>query len=234
MASELKVFPDKTAIGLAAADWFESVVAQNPGRVAVCLTGGSTADILYGRLSERPLPWERIHLFWSDERFVPPDDPRNNAGIAKRLLIDRVPIPQQNVHPIPVDTPDHVASAARYDADLKQFYGSEILDPKRPLFDVVLNGMGPDGHTASLFPGQPTLEERQRWCIPADPKLDPFVPRMTLTFPALESCRASVFIAAGAAKAEMLRRVWAGEDLPAARLKPLDRTIWFVDEAARP
>lgn len=232
MASELKVFLDKDAIGRAAADWFETILAQKSGRIAVCLTGGSTADILYGRLAERPLPWDRIHLFWSDERFVPPDDPRNNAGIARRLLIDHVPIPSENVHPIPVDASDNSASAARYDAELRKFYGADVLDPSRPLFDVVLNGMGPDGHTASLFPGQPTLEQKQRWCIPAEPRLDPFVPRMTLTFPALESCRASVFIAAGSGKAAMLKKVLAGEDYPAARLKPVGQVTWFLDAAA--
>jgi 6-phosphogluconolactonase len=234
MARDVQRYPDKAAVGQAAAGWFESEAAQNPGRVAICLTGGSTADILYGRLAELPLPWDRIHLFWSDERFVPPGDPRNNAGVAQRLLIDRVPIPPAHIHPMPTDSANPGEGAARYEAELKRFYGNDALDPARPLFDIVLNGMGADGHTASLFPGQPTLEERARWCIAAEPKLDPFVPRMTLTFPVLESCRASAFLVTGESKVDMLDRVLQGEDLPAARLKPLGSLTWFVDKAARP
>lgn len=234
MAGDMVVLPDKEAIGRAVADWFERALAANAGRIAICLTGGSTADILYPLLAERPLPWDRLHLFWSDERFVPPDDPRSNAGIARRLLVDRVPIPSENVHPVPVSAASAAEAAARYEDELRRFYGAGMLDPARPLFDVVLNGMGDDGHTASLFPGAPALDERQRWCVAAEPGKDPFVPRITLTYPALESCRASAFIVTDGGKAAMLRRVLAREDLPAARLKPRGALTWFVDEAARP
>jgi 6-phosphogluconolactonase len=232
MAADVKIFPDRAALGRAAADWFEAVVAENPGRIAICLTGGSTAETLYGLLASRPLPWQRMHFFWSDERFVPLGDPRNNAAIARRLLLEKVPVPAAHIHPMPVSVAGNQESAARYDAELKRFYGADVLDPARPLFDLVLNGMGYDGHTASLFPGQPTLEERTRWCIAAEPKHDPFVPRMTLTFPALESCRASGFFVTGAGKAERLKQVLAGADFPAARIKPKGRLTWFVDRAA--
>jgi 6-phosphogluconolactonase len=171
-------------------------------------------------------------VFWSDERFVPDSDPLSNARMARLALLDHVPIPPGHVHPIPTATAGPEDSAQLYEGELKRFYGADTLDPARPLFDLVLNGMGDDGHTASLFPGSPALAERDRWAVAAEAGMDPRVPRVTLTFPVLESCRASVFLVSGAGKRETLRRVLSGEDLPAARLKPQGPLIWFADEAA--
>ncbi|BCJ91490.1 6-phosphogluconolactonase [Terrihabitans soli] len=231
-AAELKIFPDKDALARGAADFIAARVLDNPGRVALCLTGGSTPEGMYKVLATKPLPWERIHIFWGDERFVPAGDPLSNARMTMRALLDKVPVPDAHIHPIPTETSGPEESAALYEKALKSFYGAEVLDPSKPLFDVVLNGMGDDGHTASLFPGAPQLNERLRWVVAAEPGMEPRVKRVTLTFPVLESCRSSLFLVAGAGKAAMLKKVLAGEDFPAARLKPRGDLSWFVDTAA--
>lgn len=220
------------ALARAAMDWFIATVEENPGRVAVCLTGGSTPERLYRLLAAHDLPWERVHVFLSDERFVPPSSELSNMAMARRALLDHVAIPPENVHAIPTETASPEESAALYEQELKRFYGADVLDPARPLFDLVLNGMGDDGHTASLFPGAPALEERTRWAVAAEPGMDPRVPRVTLTFPVLESCRASGFLVSGEKKAAVFQRVRAGADLPSGRLAPLGRVTWFIDRAA--
>jgi 6-phosphogluconolactonase len=223
---------DADALARAAEQWFIETVRSGGERIAVCLTGGSTPERLYRLLQAVDLPWERIHVFLSDERFVPPDDPRNNMSMARRALLDHVAIPAGNVHAIPTEASSPEESARLYEAELKAFYGADLLDPARPLFDLVLNGMGDDGHTASLFPGSPALVEAERWAVAADAGMEPHVPRVTLTFPVLESCRASGFLVSGASKAVALDRVRKGEHVPAARLKPVGRLTWFIDRAA--
>jgi 6-phosphogluconolactonase len=223
---------DADALARAAMDWFIATVQDNSGRIAVCLTGGSTPERLYRLLAAHDLPWQRIHVFLSDERFVPPSSSLSNMAMAHRALLDHVAIPAENVHAIPTETASPEESAALYEQELKRFYGAEELDPARPLFDLVLNGMGDDGHTASLFPGSPALAERSRWVVAAEPGMEPRVPRVSLTFPVLESCRASGFLVSGAGKAATFRRVRGGDDLPSARLAPVGRLTWFIDRAA--
>jgi 6-phosphogluconolactonase/glucosamine-6-phosphate isomerase/deaminase len=138
------------------------------------------------------------------------------------------------VHGIPVSG-SPTDAALEYEQGLKAYYGAETLAPTRPLFDVVLLGMGPDGHTASLFPGKPALAEAYRWVVEVPvPGLNPMVPRVTLTYPALNSSRSVAFVAAGPDKTAMMRRVLGGEqDLPSARIAPVGELVWFVDHAAR-
>jgi 6-phosphogluconolactonase len=220
------------------AQWVTDLACATPGRFAIALSGGSTPKRLYQLLAAPPLreamPWERLHLFWGDDRFVPWDNPNSNYAMARDAMIAHVPIPLENVHGIPFGG-DLAAASAQYEATLKDFYGADRLDAARPLFDVVLLGMGPDGHTASLFPGKPALAVRDRWTagVP-EPGLTPFVPRVTLTYPALESARSVAFVAAGADKTAMMRRVLGGErELPSARVAPVGELVWFVDRAAR-
>ncbi len=157
-----------------------------------------------------------MHWFIGDDRFVPADDPLNNMGMARRLLLDRVDAPPGNIHPMPTDAGSPEAAAQRYQDALKRFYGAEQLDPARPLFDLVLMGLGSDGHTASLFPHSPALDETERWVVGiAMSGLEPFVPRVTLTFPALASTREMLFLVNGQGKREILGRVLSGDDLPA-------------------
>ncbi|MGY2938312.1 hypothetical protein ACVWZ6_007914 [Bradyrhizobium sp. GM6.1] len=143
-------------------------IAANPGRIAICLTGGSSPKRLYQLLGSEAwrekIPWERVHWFIGDERFVPESDPLNNMAVARATFLDRN-APSGHVHPIPTTADDPDQSAEAYARELQAFYGAESLDPARPLFDMVLMGAGPDGHTASLFPGYPAIEEMGGWVV---------------------------------------------------------------------
>src|SRR5262249_28498438 len=147
----------------AVADWLCGKAIASSGRFAVCCSGGSTPRRLYELLAQPPVakafPWSRVHWFWGDERFVPHDRPDSNYGMVRALLLSKVPIPAGHIHPVPVDglTPQQGADA--YEKILRDYCGAEALDAGRPLFDVTLLGVGDDGHTASLLPGDPALEE---------------------------------------------------------------------------
>lgn len=216
-------------------------ISENPGRVAICLTGGSSPKQLYQLLGTDPwrsrIPWQRVHWFIGDERFVPADDPLNNMNVARKTFLDRC-APASNIHPIPTSTADPTdpdRGAALYEGELKAFYGADDLDPGRPLFDLVLMGVGPDGHTASLFPGDPLLDEVRRWVVGVHKaNVEPFVPRITLTLPTLACCREMLFEVAGSDKRAILTRVFAGENLPATRARSSGETVWLVDQAALP
>ena len=208
-------------------------------RAAVCLTGGSSPLGLYRLLAEEPLrsevPRARVHWFMGDDRFVPESDPLSNMGAARRAFLDRVSAPPQNIHPIPIAANDPDDAARRYEDELKRFYGADRLDPGRPLFDIVLMGLGPDGHTASLFPNSPALEEKQRWVVGvAKAGMEPFVPRVTLTFPALAATREMLFLIDSADKRQIVARVFAGEDLPAHRAYAQGDLVWLIVRAAAP
>jgi 6-phosphogluconolactonase len=235
---ELAVVENASALAEAAARRLIDRVARKD-RAAVCLTGGSTPEGLYRLLGEDPwrgeVPWDRVHWFIGDDRFVPESDPLSNMGMARRLFLDRVRAPRRNVHPIAADANYPEGAARLYEDDLKEFYGADRLDPTRPLFDIVLMGLGGDGHTASLFPQSPALDETQRWVLGiAKAGMEPFVPRVTLTFPALASTREMLFLVDGAHKRAILSRVLAGEDLPAHRAYSDGDLVWLVDRAAVP
>jgi 6-phosphogluconolactonase len=242
-AGERKIITvaDPAALAKAAAERVIAGIAAHSGRVAICLTGGSSPKALYELLAtpeyRSRIAWDRVHWFIGDERLVPRKDPLHNMSMARQAFLDRC-APAANVHPIPTDTADLKdpdVSAALYENELMAFYGAEQLDPKRPLFDLVLMGVGPDGHTASLFPGYPAVEETGRWVVGV-PKanVEPFVPRVSLTLPALASCREMLFEIAGSAKRAILTRLFAGENLPSNRARSLGETVWLIDQAALP
>lgn len=229
---------DPAALANTAADRLVARIGANSGRVAICLTGGSSPKQLYQLLTTDAwlsrIPWDRVHWFIGDERFVAADDPLNNMGVARRIFLDRC-APAANIHPISTDTVDPDEAARRYESELKSFYGANELDAARPLFDVVLMGVGPDGHTASLFPGYPAIEETKCWVVGVpQAHVAPFVPRVSLTLPALNSCREMLFELSGADKRAILTRVLAGENLPANRAHSISETIWLIDKAALP
>jgi len=181
------------------ARWLCSLARDSDRAFAVCLSGGSTPKRLYECLATPEIasrfPWNRAHWFWGDERFVPHDHPDSNFRMANEAFLSRVPVPDDNIHAVPTEglSPEEAASA--YETTLKRFYGSQKLAPERPLLDVTLLGIGDDGHTASLFPGQPALHETRRWAVAViGAKSEP---RVTLTYPALESSRDVAFMATG-------------------------------------
>jgi len=234
--ARVEVAKDPETLAHRVAQWITDLAASSRGRFAICLSGGSTPRRLYQLLGDAPyrdaLPWDRVHWFWGDERFVPWDHPDSNYGMVQAAMLARVPAPLQNIHGIgTASTPPDAARA--YERVLKSYYGAEALDPARALFDVEILGLGPDGHTASLFPGTSVLEERDRWVaevIGARAEA-----RITLTYPVLESSRHSAFLVTGREKREMLVRALAtDETLPAARVNPVGDLTWFVDEAAAP
>jgi 6-phosphogluconolactonase len=236
--TEVIAIADPAALAKAAAERIVTRIAANSGRVAICLAGGSSPKQLYQLLATEAyrsqIPWDRVHWFVGDERLVPAADPLSNMAMVRGAFLDRC-APAANIHPIPIDSADPKEAAHRYEHELKSFYGADELDLARPLFDVVLLGVGPDGHTASLFPGYPAVEETKRWVIEVpEAHVEPFVPRVTLTLPALGSCREMLIEASGAAKRPILTRVFAGEDLPAQRARSTGETVWLVDAAALP
>lgn len=236
-APELTVLDDASAVARHAAGWLAEKLSSGSQAVAVCLSGGTTPRTLYNTLAQTPyreaMPWARIHWFWCDERFVPATDERSNYHMVQKLLFERVPVPRERIHRIRTEGGSAAAAAAAYEEELRRFYGAGTLEPERPLFDLALLGVGEDGHTASLFPGSPLLEERARWvaCLTGAGA----VPRVTLTYPVLESSRDVAFLVTGAGKRAIMQRIVEGEaELPAAGLQPVGRLHWFLDRAAAP
>ena len=225
---------DSAAIAQHVAGWLTEKALAAQGRFAICLSGGSTPKTLYGLLASEPFkerfPWDRSHFFFGDERFVPPDHPDSNEGMARKALLNHVPLPAAQIHAWPTDTTPEDC-AARYARTLQDFYGAHTLDPARPLFDVNFLGLGEDGHTASLFPGVAALQERSAWTaavIGAKPE-----PRLTMTYPVLDSSRVAAFLVAGAGKKAMLERALARDPaLPAVGVRPAGDLVWFTDRAA--
>jgi len=234
MIGRIEVLPDPLALARHVAEWMTAAALAATGPFRVSLSGGSTPKTLYGLLASDEFrgrfPWPRVSWYWGDERFVPYDDPESNYRMTREAMLAKAPVPPENIHPVPADgTPDDAAS--RYERTLQAAYGATVLDPARPLFDITLLGLGPDGHTASLLPGEQVLDERTRW-VAAVSHGRPEV-RITMTYPAIESSRYVAFLVAGQEKAAMLGAISAGDSqVPAARVKPVGELIWFVDRAA--
>ncbi|HEY1753619.1 MAG TPA: 6-phosphogluconolactonase [Caulobacteraceae bacterium] len=233
-AGRIEVLADPPALATRVAEWMTEAALAGPAPFRICLSGGSTPKRLYALLGSPPFverfPWAKAAWFWGDERFVPYDDPASNYRMAREAMLAKAPVSSASIHPMPTDgEPD--AAARGYERTLKDAYGAEALDPARPLFEIMLLGLGPDGHTASLLPGDPVLGERSRW-VAAVAHGRPEV-RITLTYPAIESSRRVAFLVEGAQKAAILAAVRGGaSDVPAARLRPAGEITWFVDAAA--
>ena len=203
---------------------------------AICLSGGQTPRALYTCLAADPfraqMPFARIQWFFGDERFVPRDDPRNNAGMANEQLFRQASIPGINIHPMQTVDCTLDEAARSYEAELASFYGANVLAPDRPLFDLVLLGLGEDGHTASLFPGSQQLKVKDRWVAPVATS-DPA--RLTLTLPALASARHLAFLVSGESKRGILKKMLAGDPtIPATQVRPAGAVHIFADVSAAP
>ena len=235
MNGRIETLPDPAGLARRVADWMTSAALAATGDFRVSLSGGSNPKTLFTLLASDPFigrfPWSRVSWFWGDERFVPYDHPESNYRMTRETMLAKAPVPPANIHPVPADgTPDD--AAARYERTLQAAYGAAVLDRARPMFDITLLGMGPDGHTASLLPGEPVLEERERW-VAAVSHGRPEI-RITMTYPVIESSRRVAFLVAGKEKAAIFKTIRAGgSDVPAARVKPVGgELIWFVDRAA--
>jgi 6-phosphogluconolactonase len=242
MSPTIRIFPDAEAVSRGAAEEFvrrarEAVAAR--GRFAVTLSGGSTPKRMFEMLAEAPsrnqVEWAKVHVFWGDERSVPPDHPDSNYRMANEAMLSRLPIPAAQVHRIEAERADRDAAARDYQAVIARTFG---VDPsgEPPAFDLVLLGMGPDGHTASLFPHTTALGETKRWVVVN------FVPkfntdRVTLTLPILDRAREVLFLVAGPDKAHPLAEVLEGPPdparLPSQSIRPSPGELfWFVDRLA--
>jgi 6-phosphogluconolactonase len=230
-----RLFDDAETLAHGVAEWLCGLAQASNRAFAISLSGGSTPRRLYECLAAPPIaarfPWSRVHWFWGDERFVPHDHPDSNYRMARIALLSRASVPKDNIHAVLTEGLSPEQSAAAYETTLKRFYGAHKLAPDRPLFDVTLLGIGDDGHTASLFPGQAALRETQRWAIAViGAKSEP---RITLTYPALDSSRDVAFVVTGKEKRNAVARAQAGDRAtPAAGVRPVGRLHWFTDRAA--
>jgi 6-phosphogluconolactonase len=208
---------------------------RHHGRCSLVLSGGNTPRTLYWLLASKhrdQVPWPQVHVFWGDERFVPPDDPASNYRMARESLLDHVPLAAANIHPMPTGSRTPAAAARDYERTLRAEFGSD-----RPRLDLVLLGLGEDGHTASLFPRAPALKETTRWVVAVTAPVEPLT-RLTLTLAALASAARIFVLVSGASKAGALEHVLnpaADPDAyPAAALRsPGLGVTWWVDRAAR-
>src|SRR3984885_270352 len=236
MPTEIRTFPDPPALFQSAAQEFLTLAKsaiQIRGRFAVALSGGSTPKTLYALLATMPeIPWEKIYLFFGDERDVAPDDPESNYRMVKEALLSKAPIPKENVFRVRTEVKDAETAALEYEEAIKRFFG--LKSGEFPRFDLIFLGMGPDGHTASLFPGSPAASETHR--IVVANWVEKFKTyRITFTFPVLNNAACVTFLASGHDKAPMVHEI-LGEnrkDLPSAQVHPTNgRLVWLLDSAA--
>jgi 6-phosphogluconolactonase len=233
IAGDMDVVKDASALAARAAAIIAECLKTARAPYRVVLSGGSTPRATYARLAEMDIDWSCAELFFGDERFVPPDHKDSNYRMVHDTLLATGKVQPRKLLAIPTDgTPQ--SAADRYDETLRQQYGAGTLEPGVPLFHLTLLGLGDDGHTASLLPGQPVLRERHRWAaaVPAGRS----EPRITLTYPALNASERILFLVSGAAKRDALAQIRGGGarggELPAGGIKPQGKVLWLVDAAA--
>lgn len=234
----IAIYPDLDTISHQAAAYIvriarEAIVIR--GRFTLALSGGNTPKKLYSLLATEPyssqIDWQLVDIFWSDERCVPPDDPESNYRMAQEVMLSHLSIPVAQVHRMPADRPDRDAASLDYTRDMQRVFGANGI----PEFDLLQLGMGPEGHTASLFPHQPSLHETQRLVMPVSvPKPPP--DRLTFTPPILNAARNVLFLVTGADKVNALHAVIEGlpnpDEYPAQIVRPPNGEVtWMVDSA---
>ena len=240
MSADVRIVADPAALFEAAAEEFaglaDSAVAKN-GRFTVALSGGSTPKSLYGLLAahyRERLSWDRMFFFWGDERHVPPDHPESNYRMAFEAMLSKVAVPAGNIFRVPAENPDATVAASQYEQTLRDFFKAPV--GAVPRLDLVLLGMGPDGHTASLFPGTTALQETSRLVVAN--WVEKFkTQRITLTLPVITAAAAVTFLVSGSDKAATLKEVLEGkqppERFPSKLIRPTSaRLVWMVDQAA--
>ena len=209
-----------------------SAAIRDHGKFTVALSGGSTPKSLYSVLARSALPWDKIFFFWSDERHVPPDHPESNYRMAKEALLSKVPVPPENIFRVRAEEKDANVVAKYYEEALRSFFG--LRPGEFPRFDLILLGLGPDGHTASLFPNTAALNETKLLVVAN--WVEKFkANRITFTYPVLNNAACVIFLVSGADKADMVRTVLEDgrADLPSQRVHPVNgRLLWLLDKGA--
>ena len=235
--THLHRFPTPEALSAGAASFILDLAQKamrDRGRFAWALSGGRTPENLYRLLSKPPyrdkMPWQNTLVFWSDERCVPPDDPQNNALMAEKALLDKVGIPASNIFRVPTDLAPEEA-ARQYERTLR-----EVFEAEAPRFDLIMLGVGADGHTASLFPGTQALRERTRWVCENFVETQRMY-RITFTFPLLNQARCILFLVSGKDKANILKEIrradLPADAYPARMVRPEHGEVnWYADEDA--
>ncbi len=235
----IAIYDDKHILSQHAAEYIMRIAKESidlHGRFTIALTGGTTPGEAYSLLASEPIrsqiDWQRVYIFWGDERCVPHTNPESNYYLAQQVLFDKVAIPKSQIHPVPADQPDRDAASQAYTVELHQAFGTNGV----PSFDLIHLGMGPEGHTASLFPHQASLHEKHRLVMPVSvPKPPP--DRLTFTPPLLNAARNVLFLVTGSEKADALHAVLEGEyqpnEYPAQIVHPTNgEVVWMVDRAA--
>ena len=231
---KLEVLPDKKALAeraLVIVLEKIQVAIQDRGLCTIALAGGSTPKSLYEAIATHNLPWNKIHLFWGDERYVPPEHPDSNQGMVRRSWLTRVNFPSDNIHPMPTGAEDPNLDAEAHENELVKFF--QVTAGKFPVFDIVLLGMGDDGHTASLFPHTEALSVTDRLVTVGNKDGQP---RLTFTAPLINNARCVIFLVAGANKRPAKEQVFADQadpmTYPARLIQPTGELWWLLDRAA--
>jgi len=237
MKPEIKIFPDKKTLIQESSAYIAGIIQQSlkeQNRCTFVLAGGSTPKSLYETFAsekfKEAIEWNKVHLFWGDERCVPPDHHDSNYRMTKEALIDHINIPQENVHRIPAEN-EPADTAREYEKTIKIFFGNTS---QLPAFDIILLGIGEDGHTASLFPGTQALEEKKRWVTEVYvPKIDTY--RITFTYPVINNGKNVIFLVSGKTKSDVVRKILNKEELkyPAAKVIPENGAfVYLLDKDA--
>lgn len=237
MKSNVRVCADLAEMSRQAAEGAASILteaARAAGTCSIVLSGGSTPRLFYRQLASDfrdRIPWASLQIFWGDERYVRPEDPRSNYRMAKETLLDHIPCPPENIHPMPTHLATADLAAHEYERTLRDHFAGDW-----PHFDLVLLGVGDDGHTASLFPGAPALAERTRWVVAAEAPAEPRS-RLTMTLPALTRAEAVYVLVTGAGKAKVLEHVLEEDadvtKYPAAGIRRGTGSVtWWADRDA--
>jgi 6-phosphogluconolactonase len=235
----IAIYDDKHTISQHAAEYIMRIARESldlHGRFTFALTGGTTPGEVYSLLGSEPIrsqiDWQLVHIFWGDERCVPHNNPESNFYLAQEVLLNNVAIPKSQIHPVPADQIDRDAASQTYAVEMQHVFGTNGI----PSFDLIHLGMGPEGHTASLFPHQSSLHEKHRLVIPVSvPKPPP--DRLTFTPPLLNAAKNVLFLVAGSEKADALHAVLEGEyqpdEYPAQIVRPANgEVVWMLDKAA--
>lgn len=233
MTKQVEVLPDLASlIGRSLEITLEEIdraIAER-GRCTLALAGGGTPKPLYEALASQDLPWDKIQVFWGDERYVPADHPDSNQRMARQAWLDRVAIPATNLHPIPTDQADPAVAAQKYQQHLQAFFGTQ--PGEFPALDLIFLGIGNDGHTASLFPHTEALQVRDRLVTLGNKDGEP---RITFTVPLINHAHCVVFLVAGESKRPALNQIFASQaeamEYPARLVQPSGKLVWLLDSA---